>query len=50
MPLDATVHKVTQRIIERSKAPRSAYLDRMARAADEGPRRAHLTCGNQAHA
>ncbi|MEQ3626671.1 MAG: phosphogluconate dehydratase [Celeribacter sp.] len=50
MPLDATVQKVTQRIIERSQAPRRTYLDRMARAADEGPRRAHLTCGNQAHA
>jgi phosphogluconate dehydratase len=41
---------VTDRIRERSAGPRSAYLGTMARAAAEGPRRAHLSCGNQAHA
>ena len=50
MPLNATVAAVTQRIRDRSAEPRAAYLDRMSRAADEGPRRAHLSCGNQAHA
>ncbi len=50
MPLDDTIHRVTQRIIERSAPLRRPYLDRMRRAADEGPRRAHLSCGNQAHA
>ncbi|EPX80430.1 phosphogluconate dehydratase [Salipiger mucosus] len=50
MPLDATIARVTEAIEERSAARRASYLDRMRRAADEGPRRAHLTCGNQAHA
>lgn len=42
--------EITDRIIERSAKTRGAYLERMARAAQEGPKRAHLTCGNQAHA
>ena len=50
MPLNATIAKVTDRIESRSAALRATYLDRMRRAAEEGPRRAHLTCGNQAHA
>ncbi|SDY01638.1 phosphogluconate dehydratase [Citreimonas salinaria] len=50
MPLNDTVARVTQRIEERSAERRAIYLDRMRRAAEEGPRRAHLTCGNQAHA
>lgn len=50
MTLNATIEDVTQRIVERSRETRSRYLDRMAQAAEEGPRRAHLTCGNQAHA
>ena len=50
MTLNSTVHDVTQRIIERSAKTRGDYLDRMAAAAAAGPRRAHLTCGNQAHA
>ncbi|SPJ24289.1 phosphogluconate dehydratase [Palleronia abyssalis] len=50
MPLNDTIARVTDRIVERSKDRRATYLDRMARAADEGPKRAHLTCGNQAHA
>jgi phosphogluconate dehydratase len=41
---------VTDRIRARSARTRADYLDRMARAAAEGPRRAHLSCGNQAHA
>ncbi|WP_147124796.1 phosphogluconate dehydratase [Shimia ponticola] len=50
MAMNATLAKVTDRIIARSAEPRSRYLERMAQAASEGPRRAHLTCGNQAHA
>lgn len=50
MPLNATVARVTERIAQRSGAVRRLYLDRMARARDEGPKRAHLACGNQAHA
>ncbi|WP_420863285.1 phosphogluconate dehydratase [Algirhabdus cladophorae] len=46
----ATIAQVTQRIIERSKPSRDLYLERLAKAADDGPKRAHLTCGNQAHA
>jgi len=41
---------VTGRIAARSRASRAAYLDRIARAAEEGPARAHLSCGNLAHA
>ncbi len=50
MPLDSTIARVTRTIAERSRPTRRAYLDRMARAADAGPARAHLSCGNQAHA
>jgi phosphogluconate dehydratase len=41
---------VTARIRERSRPTREAYLARIAKAAEEGPARAHLSCGNQAHA
>ncbi|MGH1451701.1 MAG: phosphogluconate dehydratase [Paracoccaceae bacterium] len=50
MALHPTVEAVTARIIARSAATRGPYLDRMRRAAEAGPARAHLTCGNQAHA
>ncbi len=50
MPLNNTIHDVTQRIRERSADRRAKYMDQMKRAADQGPARAHLTCGNQAHA
>jgi len=50
MALNARIQDVTQRIIARSKDQRGAYLDRMRAAADAGPVRAHLNCGNQAHA
>ena len=48
--LNNSINRVTDRIIERSAATRSTYMDRMKTARDEGPRRAHLTCGNLAHA
>ncbi|WP_458790317.1 phosphogluconate dehydratase [Yoonia sp. MH D7] len=50
MAVHKTIQAVTDRIIKRSEASRGDYLDRMKAAASEGPRRAHLTCGNQAHA
>ncbi|MCR9067417.1 MAG: phosphogluconate dehydratase [Rhodobacteraceae bacterium] len=50
MPLDARIAAVTDRIMDRSKDSRAAYLDRMRKLAEDGPRRAHLSCGNQAHA
>jgi len=45
-----TIARVTERIETRSQDRRNQYLERMRAAADAGPRRAHLTCGNQAHA
>ena len=50
MTLHRTIAAVTDRIRERSAATRGPYLDRMAKAISDGPARAHLTCGNQAHA
>ncbi|MFC2967826.1 phosphogluconate dehydratase [Acidimangrovimonas pyrenivorans] len=50
MPLDSTIARVTDRIRARSQDSRSRYLDKIARAAEAGPARAHLACGNQAHA
>ena len=50
MPLNKTLLKVTDRIIERSKDSREKYVGRMKSAVERGPRRAHLSCGNQAHA
>ncbi len=50
MALHPAISTVTDRIRKRSESTRGLYLDRMARAAAEGPRRAHLSCGNQAHA
>ncbi|SLN12967.1 Phosphogluconate dehydratase [Pseudoruegeria aquimaris] len=50
MPLDSTIAQVTDRIIARSAPTRNAYLARMRAAAEDGPRRAHLSCSGQAHA
>ena len=50
MSVTSAIAKVTERIVRRSAASRGAYLDRLSRAAEEGPARAHLSCGNQAHA
>ncbi|MEM6385021.1 MAG: phosphogluconate dehydratase [Pseudomonadota bacterium] len=50
MSLNDTVSRVTERIIERSGTTRQKYLDKVARAQDAGVKRAHLSCGNQAHA
>ncbi len=50
MTLHPAIAAVTDRIRARSRDTRSTYLDRMRRAADAGTTRAHLSCGNQAHA
>ena len=50
MPLHPAIARVTDRIRARSAESRRAYLDRIARARAAGPARAHLSCGNQAHA
>ncbi|MEI2385694.1 phosphogluconate dehydratase [Breoghania sp. JC706] len=47
--ISPTIAAVTDRIRERSRDTRSAYLERCRRAAEAGPARAHLTCGNLAH-
>ncbi|MBI3285311.1 MAG: phosphogluconate dehydratase [Burkholderiales bacterium] len=50
----ATLHpviaSVTQRIAERSLTLRSEYLNRIEQMRGRGPRRASLSCANQAHA
>jgi phosphogluconate dehydratase len=50
MTLHPTIARVTDRIRARSHDARGAYLERLARAAEAGVARAHLSCGNQAHA
>jgi len=50
MALHPVIAEVTDRIRARSAESRAAYLDRIARAGEAGPARAHLACGNQAHA
>lgn len=47
--LNATVAAVTDRLIERSAGTRTAYLDRIRAAAQEGPARGRLGCANLAH-
>jgi phosphogluconate dehydratase len=50
MPLDHVIAAVTDRIRDRSRDARGRYKDKVARAQAQGTRRAHLACGNQAHA
>lgn len=50
MSLHPTVAKVTDRIRARSSDSRGRYLERLRKAVSDGPVRAHLSCGNQAHA
>jgi phosphogluconate dehydratase len=49
MTVRAEIAAVTDRIVERSKPARTAYLERMHRAAGDGPHRSTLSCGNLAH-
>ena len=50
MPLHPTLARVTDRIRQRSATSRATYLERIAKSAQSGPARAHISCGNQAHA
>jgi len=45
----AEIEQVTARIRERSRPVRTAYMDRVTRAQEQGPHRARLSCGNLAH-
>lgn len=49
MSMSPIVAKVTDRIIERSKGSRSAYLELIDRQRDEGVHRPAMSCGNLAH-
>jgi len=48
--LNDTIHRVTQRVIENSRASRAAYLDLIAREADNMGERSAVSCSNLAHA
>jgi len=49
-PLNPVIDQVTRRITERSKDLRLAYLARIDQFRGRPPRRAQLSCANQAHA
>jgi len=48
--LHPTLQKVTERVIDRSRPSRSAYLDLMKREADRAPDKSAVSCSNLAHA
>ncbi|EWH12311.1 phosphogluconate dehydratase [Catenovulum agarivorans DS-2] len=47
--MNSIVQEVTERVIERSKETRQAYLNKVERARIKGPHREVLSCGNLAH-
>ena len=47
--MNTLIQEVTQRIEERSKATRAAYLAKIEKARRNGPLRGQLSCGNLAH-
>lgn len=47
--MNSQLAEITQRIIERSKETRKAYLEKIENARREGPHRGVLSCGNLAH-
>ncbi|WP_028670389.1 phosphogluconate dehydratase [Saccharospirillum impatiens] len=47
--MNTELNRVTERIIERSRASRQLYLARMKQAGDNIPDRKQLSCGNLAH-
>ncbi|MEZ5680400.1 MAG: phosphogluconate dehydratase [Erythrobacter sp.] len=49
-PLNDTIHRVTQRVVENSRKKRGAYLDQLDRDADGQINRHVLSCSNLAHA
>ena len=48
--LHPTIASVTQRVIDRSRDSRQAYLDLIKREADNQPERSQVSCSNLAHA
>ena len=48
--LNDNVARVTDRVRDRSRKTREAYLRQMHAAGAQGPQRAHVSCGNLAHA
>ena len=48
-PINPRVREVTERIRDRSRHERAAYLGRMAGEISQGPTRAQLSCTNLAH-
>lgn len=48
--LNETIARVTERIVDRSRDSRRLYRDHVRQARETGPERAHLSCGNIAHA
>ena len=50
MKLNSTLNEVTERITERSKTLRKAYLEQMEQARYDGVARSSMSCGNLAHA
>ena len=49
-PLNDTIHRVTQRVIENSRDSRAAYLELMDREGERQVNRDSLSCSNLAHA
>jgi len=49
MTIQDRIGDVTERIVKRSQDTRSRYLDRIGKAAEQGPQRSRLSCGNLAH-
>ncbi len=47
--MNDAIHRVTQRIIEKSRDSRQRYLDLIAREGDKGINRFTMSCGNLAH-
>ncbi len=47
--MNPVVERVTERIIERSRATRGEYLTRIHKAAHDGPARSSTSCSNLAH-
>ena len=48
--LNDTIHRVTQRVIDNSRASRAAYLELMKREGERKPERKDIACSNLAHA
>ncbi len=50
MKLHSNLAQITEEITSRSNESRCAYLSKINRMVENKPNRAHLSCGNQAHA